>query len=85
MSTILDRVRAITAEKLSVDEADITPESSFTEDLDADSLDVVELIMAFEEEFSTDDNAVEISDDDAESIETVQNAVDYLESKGVSS
>ncbi len=85
MSTILDRVRAITAEKLSVDEADITPESSFTEDLDADSLDVVELIMAFEEEFSTDDNAVEISDDDAESIETVQNAVDYLESKGVTS
>ena len=85
MSTILDRVRAITAEKLSVDEADITPESSFTEDLDADSLDVVELIMAFEEEFSTDDNAVKISDDDAESIETVQNAVDYLESKGVSS
>ena len=85
MSTILDRVRAITAEKLSVDEADITPESSFTEDLDADSLDVVELIMAFEEEFSTDDNAVEISDDDAESIETVQNAVDYLETKGVTS
>lgn len=85
MSTTLDRVRAITAEKLSVDEADITPESSFTEDLDADSLDVVELIMAFEEEFSTDDNAVEISDDDAESIETVQNAVDYLESKGVTS
>ena len=83
MSTILDRVRAITADKLSVDEADITPESSFTEDLDADSLDVVELIMAFEEEFSTDDNAVEISDDDAETIETVQNAVEYLESKGV--
>ena len=84
MSSILDRVRAITAEKLSVDEGDITPESSFTEDLDADSLDVVELIMAFEEEFSTDDNPVEISDDEAETIETVQNAVDYLESKGVS-
>ena len=83
MSTILDRVRAITAEKLSVDEDDISPESSFTEDLDADSLDVVELIMAFEEEFSTDDNPVEISDDEAETIETVQNAVDYLESKGV--
>ena len=46
-------------------------------------MDVVELIMAFEEEFSTDDNAVEISDDDAETIETVQNAVEYLESKGV--
>lgn len=85
MSTILDRVRAITAEKLSVDEGDITPESSFTEDLDADSLDVVELIMAFEEEFSTDDNQVEISDDDAESIQTVQNAVEYLGSKGVTS
>ncbi len=83
MSTILDRVRAITAEKLSVDEGDITPESSFTEDLDADSLDVVELIMAFEEEFSTGDNPIEISDDEAESIETVQNAVDYLEDKGV--
>ncbi len=83
MSTILDRVRAITAEKLSVDEGDITPESSFTEDLDADSLDVVELIMAFEEEFSTDDNPVEISDDEAETIETVQNAVEYLEGKGV--
>ena len=81
MSTVLDRVRAITAEKLSVDEADISPESSFTEDLDADSLDVVELIMAFEEEFSTDDNAIEISDEDAENIETVQNAVDYLEGK----
>ena len=84
MSTVLDRVRAITAEKLSVDEDEINPESSFTEDLDADSLDVVELIMAFEEEFSTDDNQVEISDDDAESIETVQNAVDYLKGQGVS-
>lgn len=85
MSSILDRVRAITAEKLSVDEDEISPESSFTEDLDADSLDVVELIMAFEEEFSTDDNPVEISDDEAETIETVQNAVDYLEGKGVTS
>ena len=83
MSSTLDRVRAITAEKLSVEEGEISPESSFTEDLDADSLDVVELIMAFEEEFSTDDNPVEISDDEAETIETVQNAVDYLEGKGV--
>ena len=83
MSTILDRVRTITADKLSVDEDEISPESSFTEDLDADSLDVVELIMAFEEEFSTDDNPVEISDDEAETIETVQNAFDYLEGKGV--
>ncbi len=84
MASILDRVKEITADKLSVDEDEITAESSFTEDLDADSLDVVELIMAFEEEFGTDDNPVEISDDDAEAIQTVQDAVDYLESKGVS-
>ena len=85
MSTILDRVLKITAEKLSVDEekTKISPESSFTEDLDADSLDVVELIMAFEEEFSTEDITIEISDDEAETIETVQDAVDYLEGKGV--
>ena len=60
----------------------VTPEASFTEDLNADSLDLVELIMAFEEEFSNDDDALEISDADAEKIRTVQNAVDFLKSKG---
>lgn len=72
------------ADKLSVDEADVVADASFMEDLNADSLDLVELIMAFEEEFSSDGNAIEISDEDAESITTVQQAIDYLKSKGVS-
>ena len=83
MASILEKIQEITAEKLSVDIGDVKPESSFTEDLEADSLDVVELFMALEEEFSTDDNAIEISDEDAENIRTVQNAVDYISSKGV--
>lgn len=84
MASILERVQAVVAEKLSVDESEVVPEASFTEDLNADSLDLVELIMAFEEEFSTDDSALEISDDDAEVIATVQAAVDFLSEKGVS-
>jgi acyl carrier protein len=84
VASILERVQAVVAEKLSVDESEVVPEASFTEDLNADSLDLVELIMAFEEEFSTDDSALEISDDDAEVIATVQAAVDFLSEKGVS-
>jgi acyl carrier protein len=81
MASVLEKIQEITAEKLSVDVADVKPESSFTEDLEADSLDVVELIMALEEEFSTDDKPIEISDEDAEKILTVQAAVDYISSK----
>ena len=83
MASVLEKIQEITAEKLSVDIEDIKPESSFTEDLEADSLDIVELIMALEEEFSTDDNTIEISDEDAENIRTVQNAVDFITSKGI--
>ncbi len=83
MPTVLDRVREITADKLSVDEEEIQPESSFTEDLNADSLDVVELIMALEEEFGTDDQPLEIPDEDAENITTVADAVRYLKDNGV--
>ncbi|MBI62657.1 MAG: acyl carrier protein [Chloroflexi bacterium] len=83
MASVLEKIQEITAEKLSVEIEDIKPESSFTEDLEADSLDVVELIMALEEEFSTDDNTIEISDEDAENIRTVQNAVDFITSKGI--
>tara|TARA_B100001142_G_scaffold320891_1_gene366703 strand:- start:377 stop:631 length:255 start_codon:yes stop_codon:yes gene_type:complete len=83
MASVLEKIQEITAEKLSVDLADVKAESSFTEDLEADSLDVVELIMALEEEFSTDDNAIEISDEDAENIRTVKDAVDYITSKGI--
>lgn len=83
MAKILDRVQEVVAEKLSVDESDVVLEASFTEDLNADSLDLVELIMAFEEEFSTDDVMLEISDEDAENIQTVRQAVEYLAAKGI--
>ena len=81
---IINRVQTVVADKLGVDASEVVPEASFSEDLNADSLDLVDLIMAFEEEFSTDDNAVEISDEDAEGITTVQLAIDYLNEHGVS-
>ena len=81
--SLIGRVQAVVAEKLSVDESEVVPSASFTEDLNADSLDLVELIMAFEEEFSTDDVDIEISDEDAEGITTVQAAIDYLQDNGV--
>ena len=83
MATIQERVRALVAEKLSVEESEVVPEASFVDDLNADSLDLVELIMAFEEEFSTDDNVLEISDEDAENITHVQKAIDYLREQGI--
>ena len=83
MATVLERVQSIIVEKLAVDESEVVPAASFTDDLNADSLDLVELIMAFEEEFSNDESTLEISDEDAENILTVQQAVDYLEAKGV--
>ena len=82
MASILERVQEVVADKLSVDTEEVTPEASFTEDLSADSLDLVELIMAFEEEFGSDDSPLEISDEDAESITTVQAAIDYLKAQG---
>ena len=82
MATVVERVQTIVADKLGVDSSEVIPEASFTEDLNADSLDLVELIMAFEEEFGTDDTPLEISDEDAEAITTVQMAVDYLTDKG---
>ena len=81
--SLLEKVQAVVAEKLSVDEAEVLPEASFTDDLNADSLDLVELIMAFEEECSSDDVEIEIADEDAESITTVQAAIDYLRNNGV--
>ena len=83
MASVLDRVRDIAADKLSVDVSEVSAESSFTEDLEADSLDVVELIMAIEEEFGSDDQPLEISDEDAEGIRTVQDAVNYLAKQGI--
>ena len=80
---LLEQVQQIVADKLSVDESEVVLEASFTEDLNADSLDLVELIMAFEEEFSSGDVQIEISDEEAESITTVQAAIDYLRKKGI--
>jgi acyl carrier protein len=83
MASVLDRVREITADKLSVELDEVKADSSFTEDLNADSLDVVELIMAIEEEFGTDDAPLEISDEDAEGIKTVNDAVAYIKGRGI--
>ncbi|HAD05418.1 MAG TPA: acyl carrier protein [Desulfuromonas sp.] len=73
MASIAERVKQIVAEQLGVDEDQVTNEASFMEDLGADSLDTVELVMALEEEFD-----IEISDEDAEKIQNVQDAVDYI-------
>ena len=82
MPSTFERVRAIVVEQLGVDEAEVTPTASFVDDLNADSLDLVELIMSLEEEFSGDAQ-LEISDEDAEKIVSVQDAVDYLKDHGV--
>ncbi len=76
MADLLEKVKNLIVEELAVDPSEVTAEASFIEDLGADSLDVVELVMAMEEEFD-----LEIPDEDAEKIETVQDAVDYLENK----
>ena len=75
-SDTLDRVKKIIVEQLDVEEKEVTPEASITDDLGADSLDQVELVMAFETEFGID-----IPDEEAEKIKTVQNAIDYITAK----
>ena len=82
LALVFERVRKIIAEQLGVEESEITPQTSFVEDLNADSLDLVELIMSIEEEFSKDGQTVEISDEDAEKIATVQDAVSYITEHG---
>jgi len=76
MADVEAKVKKIISEQLGVPEADVKPEASFVNDLGADSLDTVELVMALEEEFS-----VEIPDEDAEKIATVQNAIEYIKAK----
>ena len=77
MSDIATKVQKIVAEHLGVEEVKVVPEASFIDDLGADSLDIVELVMAFEEEFN-----VEIPDDAAEKIATVKDAIDFINSNG---
>ena len=84
MATVYDRVKNVVVDRLGVEESAITLEASFVDDLNADSLDLVELIMAFEEEFSDEELTLKISDEDAEQIRTIQNAVEFIKSKGVS-
>ena len=84
MATVFERVRKIIAEQLGVDEGEITPQTSFVDDLNADSLDLVELIMSLEEEFSKQGKSIEVSDEDAEKIATVQDAVNYIQELGIS-
>ena len=76
MAAVDDKVKQIIVEQLGVDEGEVTSSASFVDDLGADSLDTVELVMALEEEFGT-----EISDEDAEKIRTVQDAVDYIDER----
>jgi acyl carrier protein len=72
---VAEKVKSIIVEQLGVDTEEVTPAASFTDDLGADSLDIVELVMAFEEEFG-----IEIPDEDAENITTVQDAINYIDS-----
>jgi acyl carrier protein len=72
--SVFERVKKVIVEQLSVDPSEVTMESNFTQDLGADSLDTVELVMAFEDEFGT-----EIPDEEAEKIQTVQDAVNFIE------
>jgi acyl carrier protein len=76
MSSIETKVKKIIMDQLDVTEEEVTPQASFVDDLGADSLDTVEMVMAFEEEFS-----IEIPDEDAEKIRTVQDAIDYIQKK----
>ena len=77
MASVDERVKQIIVEQLGVDEGEVTPTASFVDDLGADSLDTVELVMAFEESFG-----IEIPDEDAEKIATVKDAVDYIQKHG---
>ena len=83
MATVFERVKKIVVEQLGVEENDVVPTASFVDDLGADSLDLVELIMSLEEEFSDSSKKIEIPDEDAEKIVTVQDAADYIRDLGI--
>ena len=85
MATVFEKIKAIVVEQLGVEEKDVMPTASFVEDLGADSLDLVELIMSLEETFTTTERKVEIPDEAAEKIVTIQDAIDYLKDQGVES
>ncbi|TET68017.1 MAG: acyl carrier protein [Dehalococcoidia bacterium] len=83
MATIFERIKPMIVEQLGVEESEVVPSASFVENLGADSLDLVELIMSLEEEFSNPTQKVEIPDEDAEKIITIQDAIDYMKDQGI--
>jgi acyl carrier protein len=83
MPRVFERIKKIVVEQLGVEEAEVVPTANFVDDLGADSLDLVELIMALEEEFSKPDKKMEIPDEDAEKIATIQDAIDYIHAHGI--
>jgi len=83
VATIYERLKKIVVEQLGVEDKEVVPSASFTDDLGADSLDLVELIMSLEEGFSNSSQKVEIPDEDAEKIVTIQDAIDYLRDLGI--
>ena len=83
MTTVLERVKKIIVEQLGVDDKEVVPSANFVDDLGADSLDLVELIMSLEEEFSDSSQKIEIPDEDAEKIISVQDTVDYIRDLGI--
>jgi acyl carrier protein len=83
VASIFERVKGIIVEQLGVEESEVVPSASFVDDLGADSLDLVELIMSLEEEFSNSSQKIEIPDEDAEKILTVQDTIDYIKDLGV--
>ncbi len=83
MATIFERLREVVVDQLGVEEDQVVATASFVEDLNADSLDLVELIMSIEEKFTDASKKIEIPDEDAERIKCVQDAIDYLKDQGI--
>jgi len=83
VATAFEKIKKLVVDQLGVDEKDVVPTASFVEDLGADSLDLVELIMSLEEAFSTSERKIEIPDEAAEKIITIQDALDYLKEQGI--
>ena len=83
MATVFERLKRIIMDQLGVDEEQVVLSASFVDDLNADSLDLVELVMAIEEEFSDDSRRIQISDEDAEKMRTVQDSLDYIRELGI--
>ena len=83
MATIFERVKKIVVDQLGVEEQEVVPSANLVDDLGADSLDLVELIMSLEEEFSNPSRKIEIPDEDAEKLLTVQDTIDYIKDRGI--